>query len=62
MLSLNVIVLPEFATSPHVFREVIGTCVIALKIMSSLGVVASSPLMICRSKNAEKKIRSTIYL
>ena len=25
MLSKNVIVLPEFATSTHVFREVIGT-------------------------------------
>ena len=49
----NVIVLPEFATSTHDFREVIGTSVKALKKMSSLEVVASSFLMLCRSKNAE---------
>ena len=56
MLSKNVIVLPEFAefaTSTHVFREVIGTSAKALKKMSSLVVVASSSLMLCRSKNAE---------
>ena len=53
MLSKNVIVLPEFATSTHDFREVIGTSVKALKKMSSLDVVASSSLMLCRSKNAE---------
>ena len=53
MLSKNVIVLPEFATSTHDFREVIGTSVKALKKMSSLEVVASSFLMLCRSKNAE---------
>ena len=53
MLSKNVIVLPEFATSTHVFREVIGTSAKALKKMSSLEVVASSSLMLCRSKNAE---------
>ena len=52
MLSKNVIVLPEFATSTHVFREVIGTSAKA-KNMSSLEVVASSSLMLCRSKNAE---------
>ena len=53
MLSKNVIVFPEFATSTHVFREVIGTSAKALKKMSSLEVVASSSLMLCRSKNAE---------
>ena len=53
MLSKNVIVLPEFATSTHVFREVIGTSVKELKKMSSLDVVALSSLMLCRSKNAE---------
>ena len=53
MLSKNVIVLPEFATSTHVFRDVIGTSAKALKKMSSLEVVASSSLMLCRSKNAE---------
>ena len=53
MLSKNVIVLPEFATSTHVFREVIRTSAKALKKMSSCEVVASSSLMLCRSKNAE---------
>ena len=53
MLSKNVIVLPEFATSTHVFREVIGPSAKALKKMSSLEDVASSSLMLCRSKNAE---------
>ena len=53
MLSLNVIVLPEFETSTHVFREVIGTSAKALKKMSSLEAVASSTLMLCRYKNAE---------
>ena len=53
MLSKSVIVLPEFATSTHVFCEVIGTSTKALKKMSSLEVVASSSLMLCRSKNAE---------
>ena len=53
VLSLNIIVLPEFATSTHVFREVIGTSAKALKKMISLEVVASSSLMLCRSKNAE---------
>ena len=68
MLSKNVIVLPEFATSTHVFCEVNGTSAKALKKMSSLEVVASSPLILCRSKNVEnrKKIRplltSTIYM
>ena len=38
MLSCNVIVLPEFATSTRVFREVIGASVKALKEMSSLGL------------------------
>ena len=62
MLSKNVIVLPEFANSTYVFREVIATSVKALKKMSSLEVVASSFLMLCRSKNAEsyKKIRSLL--
>ena len=46
MLSKNVIVLPEFATSTHVFRKVIGTSAKALKKMSSLEVVASSSLML----------------
>ena len=36
MLSKNVIVLLEVATSTHVFREVIGTSAKALKKMSSL--------------------------
>ena len=36
MLSKNVIVLPEFATSTRVFSEVIGTCVQTIKKMSSL--------------------------
>ena len=53
MLSTNVIVLPEFATSTHGFCEVIGTSTKALKKMSSFEVVASSSLMLCRSKNAE---------
>ena len=53
MLSKNVSVLPEFATSTHVFREVIGTSAKTLKKISSLKVVASSCLMLCRSKNAE---------
>ena len=44
MLSKNVIVLPEFATSTRVFREVIGTSAKAFKKMSSLEVVASSSL------------------
>ena len=43
-----------FATSTRVFREVIETSVKALNKMSSLVVVASSSLMLCRSKNAEK--------
>ena len=49
MLSKNVIVL----TSTHVFREVIGTSAKAFKKVSSLEVVVSSSLMLCRSKNAE---------
>ena len=53
MLSESVIVLPEFETSTHVFREVIRTSAKALKKMSSLEVVASSSLMLCRSKDAE---------
>ena len=48
MLSKNVIVLPEFATSTHVFREVIRTSAKALKKKAP-----SSSLMLCRSKNAE---------
>ena len=55
MLSWNAIVLTEFVTSTRVFREVIGTSVKALKKMSFLEVVASSSLMLCRSKNLEKK-------
>ena len=38
MLSWNVIVLPEFANLTHVFREVIGASVKALKKKSSLGL------------------------
>ena len=53
MLSKSAIVLPEFATSTPVFREVIGTSAKALKKMSSLEVVDSSSLMLCRSKDAE---------
>ena len=53
MLSKNVIVLPEFATSTHIFCEVIGTSANTLKKISSLEVVASSPLMLCKSKNEE---------
>ena len=53
MLSKNVIVWPEFATSTHVFREVIRTFAKALKEMRSLEVVVSSSLMLCRFKNAE---------
>ena len=44
---------------------IIGTSVKALKIMSFLEVVVSSSLMLCRSKNAEKKENPTfidIYL
>ena len=52
ILSKNVIVLPEFATSTHVFREVIRTSIKTLKKMSSLEVVSISSLMLCRSKNA----------
>ena len=36
MLSKNIIVMLEFATSTHVFREVIGTSAKALKKMSPL--------------------------
>ena len=53
MLSKNVIVLPEFATSTRVFSDLMGTSAKALKKMSSLEVVASLSLMLCRSKNAE---------
>ena len=38
-----------------------GTSAKALKKMSSLEVVASSSLMLCRSKNAEKKRKSDLY-
>ena len=55
MLLWNIIVLPEFATSTCIFREVIGTSVKALKKMSSLEIVASSSFILCRSMNAEKK-------
>ena len=64
-----------FATSAHVNREVIRKSVKALKKMSSLEmssleVVASLSLMLCRSENAEKKrkseltslLTSTIYI
>ena len=53
MLFKNVVVLTDFASSTHVFREVIGTSAKALKKISSLEVVASSSLMLCRSKNTE---------
>ena len=42
------------------FREVIGTSVKVLKKMSSLEVVASSSLMLRRSKYAEKKRESEL--
>ena len=48
----------SFATSTRVFHEVIKTSGKALKKMSSLEVVASSSLMHCRSKSAEKKRKS----
>ena len=38
-----------------------GTSAEALKKISSLEVVASSSLMLCRSKNAENKIKSDLY-
>ena len=50
-----------FATSTRVFHEVIKTSVKALNKMSSLAVVASLSLMLCRSKNAEKKRKSDLY-
>ena len=62
MLSKNVIVLPEFATSTCVFCEVIGTSAKAFKKMSSSEVVASSSLMFCRSKNAENQIIIDIHM
>ena len=40
------------------FHEVIEKSVKALKKMSSLEIVALSSLMLCRSKNAEKKFIS----
>ena len=43
-------------------HEVLRTFVKALKKMSSLEVVASSSLMLCRSKNAEKNIRAYIFI
>ena len=52
----------SFATSTRVFREVIKTAVKALKKMSSLEVVASSSLMLFRSKNAEKKRKSELLI
>ena len=48
--------LASFATSTRVFREVIKTPV------SSLEVVTSSSLMLCRSKNAEKKRKSELLI
>ena len=50
-----------FATSTRVFREVVETSAKALNKMSSLVVVASLSLMLCRSKNAEKKRKSDLY-
>ena len=38
-----------------------GTSAKALKKMSSLEIVASSSLMLCRSKNAENKRKSDLY-
>ena len=52
----------SFATSTCVFREVIKTSVKALKKMSSLELVASTSLMLCRSKNAEKKRKSELLI
>ena len=57
---LEFFLLPEFAFSNRVFREVIRTSVKILKKKSSLKVVASSSLMLCRSKNAEKKRKSEL--
>ena len=51
-----------FATSTSVFCEVIKTSVKALKKMSSLEVVASTSLMLCRSKNAEMKRKSELLI
>ena len=59
MLPKNVKALPEFATSTRVFREVFGTCVQALKKMSSLEVVASSSLMLCRIRSL---LTSTLFM
>ena len=61
MLPWNITVLPEFSTSTRVVREVIETSVKALNKMSSLEVVASLSLLLCRSKNAEKKRKSDLY-
>ena len=60
-LSKNVFILPEFTTSTHVFREVFGTSAKALKTMSSLEVVASSSLMLCRSRTQKIKRKSDLY-
>ena len=59
MLSKNIIVLPEFATSTCDFHEVIGTCVQALKKMSSLDVASSSSLMLCRIRSL---LTSTLFM
>ena len=57
--------LPDFATSTvffFFFSEVMQTFVQALKKVSCLEVVASLSLMLCRSKNAKKKIRAYIFI
>ena len=59
MLSLNVIVLPEFATSTRVFREVIGTCVIALKKRAPWGLWPHR--LLCFAGLRTKKRKSDRY-
>ena len=59
MLSWNVIVLPEFATSTCAFREVIGTSVKALKKMSFLGVVPHR--LICFAGLRTQKRKSDLH-
>ena len=62
MLSKNVIDLPEFATSTHVFREVIGTSAKALKKMRSLEDVAAHRLLCFSGLRTQKiKRRSDLY-
>ena len=59
MLSLYVIVLPEFVTSTCVFREVIGASVKALKKMSSLGLWPR--ILLCFAGLRMQKRKSDLY-